>query len=65
MNDVQFREEIISKVSNLERDLAFVRGVIEGADKKNTDTKERASLYISCISLTASIILVVSKVLGW
>ena len=65
MNDVEFRKEIISKVSNLERDLAYVRGVIEGSDKKKSDTKERASLYISCVSLSASVILVFSKIFGW
>ena len=65
MNDDKFKTEVISKISNLERDLAYVKGKIEGRDYIKTQRKEDFSIIISSISLAAAMLLVAGKLLGW
>lgn len=61
MNDHEFQIEILKKIGNLERDLSFVKGVIEGRDHKTSLSKDNVSIGISCISLLVSVILVISR----
>ena len=61
MNGVEFQDEMLKRMSGVERDLAYVKGIIEGRDHKNNLKKERFALGISCIALLVSIVLVVTR----
>ena len=65
MNDDKFKTELISRISNLERDLSYVKGTIEGREKGKSERKENFSIIVASVSLAASVLLVASKVLGW
>lgn len=61
MNGDQFREEIIRRVGNVESDIAYIRGVLEGRDHKRSNVKDNLSIGISCVSLLVSALLVISR----
>ena len=65
MNDEKFKIEVISRISNVERDLAYVKGTMEGREKGKAERKDSFSIIIASISLATSVLLVASKVLGW
>ena len=65
MNDEKFKSDLISRLSNVERDIAYIKGTIEGRNQGKSERKDNASLTIASISLIASVLLVVSKVFGW
>lgn len=65
MDNQKFQEESLSKISNLERDVAFIKGVIEGRDYKKVSNRDKLSISLSFLSLGVSIVLVLSRILGW
>ena len=65
MNNGDFQKEVIERLSNLESDVSFIKGVIEGRDYRSKQNRDRVSTYVAFISLGVSILLVASRILGW
>ena len=63
MNGIEFQDTILNKISNLERDVSYVKGVIEGRDHKSKIIKDNISISVAFLSLLVSAIIILSKVI--
>lgn len=61
MNGTEFQEKVLDRMSNIERDMAYVKGVIEGRDHSRSMFKDNVSIGISCVSLLVSAVLVLTR----
>ena len=65
MDNGEFQKEVLTRLSNLESDVAFIKGIIEGRDYRQKHKKDNMSTYVAFLSLGVSILLVASKIFGW
>lgn len=62
MDNGEFQKEVLERLSNLETELAFIKGIIEGRDWKSNRLGGSVSIIIAVLSLGISAILVLTRV---
>ena len=64
MSRDEFQSEVLNRLKQLETDVAFIKGNIEGRDHNKTQKKDRTSLFISISALVIAAIIAITRFIG-
>ena len=59
-----FQSEVLERLRQLESDVSFIKGNIEGRNHNETQKKDRASLFISIGALVIAAIIAITRFIG-
>ena len=62
MSPEEFQSEVINRLTNLETDLSFIKGVIEGKKERTSTSLNKISIGLSAIALIVSAILLYARI---
>lgn len=57
-----YEKELLERVSHIEKDVAFIKGVIEGRDHTQSRHLDKVSIFLSVVAVLSSLVLVIDRV---